>query len=214
MKTETKLILSKQWILFGAISGIVANILYPILLTISLPSYLEIFLAGIFGILISMSGFAIHHTMIHHKPTILTQIGAQFVFVFGTLLNVMLVVQLTFLGYLGHYKKQLTNQHDLDLFEWIRKTVNPVHLGLDVSADFFVGIATIVFSIAMIKHPFFGKLWSSSGMLFAIILLVVKFYAFPLTPYELDMPYIFGPILALWYLAVCIQCLRKRNQLL
>ncbi len=34
-----------------------------------------------------------------------------------------------------------------------------------------------------------------------------------MTPYEIGFPYIFGPLMVLWFLAVCIQCLRKKQEI-
>ena len=211
MKVE--MILSRQWILVGAISGILANLLFPLLILVSLPDYLSIFLAELFGLLYSLTGFAIHHLMKYDRPSILTQIGALFIFVAGIIFNGMLAIQLTFKGYLHHYQSQAEEQ-DIDLLNWIAKTVDPVHLGLQLSNDFFVAIAMLLFAIEMFNHRFFGKIWSLSGTLIALLLLGVKCYAFPFTPYELGFPYIFGPLVAGWFLGVCIQCLRCRRALL
>ncbi|WP_282088860.1 hypothetical protein [Aquimarina algiphila] len=206
-------LLSRQWITVGAISGIIANILFPILLLTSLPSYIEIFLASIFGILFSLVGFALHHLLKYEKITILTQLGAIFIFCSGVIFNLMLMVQLTFKGYLQHYQDGITAQTDIDLLNWIAKTVDPVHLGMQLSNDFFTAIAMLLFSIVMLKSKYFGKIWGISGFLISISLILIKCYAFPMTPYEIGFPYIFGPLMVLWFLAVCIQCLRKKQEI-
>jgi len=48
------IILSKQWIRLGATAGILSNLLFPLLILIDLPTYLEIALAGLFGVLFSL----------------------------------------------------------------------------------------------------------------------------------------------------------------
>ncbi|MEM6360447.1 MAG: hypothetical protein AAF731_10165 [Bacteroidota bacterium] len=210
---NTSTYLSQQWIRLGAISGIISFTLFPILLFIDLPSYLQIALAILYGILFSLSGFAIHHLMKCHEPSILTQIGALFVFISGFLFNLMLTVQLTFRGYLEHFKSQVSSQEEMDLLNWIMKTVDPIHLAIQVSNDFFTGIAMILFAIVMYSHHHFGKIWALSGGLIALVLITVKCWAFPMTPYELGFPFILGPALALWFVAVSVQCLRKVKDL-
>ncbi len=198
-----------QWIKIGAFGGILANILYPVLLTVALPGPLEIFLAGLFGILISVSGFAVHYTLSRVQASAWTQLAALFVFAGGVILNLMLVVQLNFVGVLSHYQGQTKEKTALEILNWIGRTVDPIHLAMDVSWDFFLSLATIIFAIAMYRNALFGKLWSLTGGLAGAILLGVKCYYFPFTPYDMGLPYVFGPLVSLWYLAVCIQCLTK-----
>ena len=211
---DSKRILSRQWILFGSLSGIFSFILFPILLFADLPGPMEIAFAGIFGIAFSLSGFAIHHAMRFHMTSILTQISALFIFVSGFLYNLMLTVQLTFRGYLSHFRKQEISQEEVDLLDWIAKTVDPVHLGMQVSNDYFLGLAMILFGVSMFYHPFFGKVWAISSSLIGLLLLGVKFWAFPMTPYEQGFPFILGPMISFWFLAANIQCLRVRNKLI
>ncbi len=206
---ESQQLLSKQWILVGSVSGITANILFPILILVSLPSYLELFLAALFGILFSLIGFGLHNLLKREKSTILTHLGALFIFCGGIIFNVMLMVQLTFKGYLRHFQQVSNNQDDATLLSWIGKTVDPIHLGMQLSTDFFTAFGMILFSAVMYRNRYFGKFWGTSGFLIAVSLIVVKCYAFPMTPYELGIPYIFGPLMALWFLAVCIQSLRN-----
>jgi len=181
-------------------------LLFPILLLVSLPSPIEAFLAGIFGILFSLTGFALHHLMKYDKPTILTQIGALFIFIAGFLFNLMLMVQLTFKGYLENFylKAKTTN---VEILDWITKTVDPIHLGMQFSNDFFTAIAMILFSVVMIKNRFFGKIWGLIGILIGVLLLIVKCYTFPLTTQNINTVLILGPLIAIWFTVICIQCL-------
>ncbi|MBW1296660.1 hypothetical protein [Aquimarina litoralis] len=210
---EAKLKLSKQWILFGAVSGIMSILIFPILLFIPFPTYIEIFLAGIFGILFSLIGIAIHHTMKYEKETIITQLGAIFILIAGIIFNLMLMIQQTFRGYLNSFINNTNNEQDQILLDWIRKTVDPVHLGLQISNDFFTGIAMILFSIAMFNHKYFGKVYGITGILIGVVLIIIKCYAFPLTPQEIGIPYFLAPLICLWFFAVCVQCLRVKSKL-
>ncbi|MEM6723340.1 MAG: hypothetical protein AAF598_04835 [Bacteroidota bacterium] len=206
---NTSIELSKQWIIVGASSGILAFLLFPVLLFVDLPSFLEITLAMLYGIFFSLSGLAIHHVLKFERPSVFTQIGALFIFCSGFLFNLMLAIQLTFRGYLSHFKAQGISPEEIEFLSWIKQTVDPIHLGIQLPNDFFTGFAMILFSIILFRHSFFGKLWGISGVIIAILLIGVKCWAFPMTPYELGFPFILGPMLAIWFLAVNIQCLRK-----
>lgn len=210
---KTKIKLSKQWIVVGSISGIIANLLFPILILAPLPNYLEAFLAGLFGVLFSLIGFGIHHLMKFDRPTILTQIGAVFICIAGVIFNIMLMVQLTFKGYIDFFSTKTKLTSDVITLNWITKTVDSIHLGMQYSNDFFTSVAILLFSSVMIKNRFFEKILGYSGIILGVTLLSIKCYTFPLTTQKADTALLLGPIIALWFLTVCIQCLR-RNKLI
>ena len=203
--------LSNQWVLIGTGAGIIANVLFPVLIFVPLPSYLEVFGAAMFGICYSLIGFGVHHFLKVHKPNLLSQIAALFILISGILFNVMLMVQLTFKGYLEIFYNQVQTKNETDLLDWITKTVDPIHLGLQFSNDFFTACAMILLGLVMFSHRSFGKIWSMTGISIAITLVVVKCYSFPMTPGEKGIPYFLGPLISIWFLAVCIQCLRLRK---
>ncbi len=212
MKRHQKL--SNQWVLLGSISGIIANLLFLLLIFTTLPDYLEVFFASMFGIFYSLIGFGIHHFLKQGNATIFTQIAAIFMLISGLLFNMMLMIQLTFKGYLEIFRNEISKPEETELLNWITKTVDPIHLGIQFSNDFFTACAMILFSIVMFRHRFFGKVWSISGGIIAVALVIVKCYSFPMTPGEVGIPYILGPLISLWFLTACIQCLRIRSDVL
>lgn len=211
MKTEISL--SNQWVLFGATSGIIANALFPILIFVPLPGFLEVFFAAMFGVCYSLLGIGIHHFLKQDQPTIFSQIAAVFILISGLLFNIMLMIQMTFKGYLNIFRGQVQTEEEIALLNWITKTVDPVHLGIQFSNDFFTASAMILLSIVMFRHYAFGKIWSFLGGAIAVALVVVKCYSFPMTPGEVGIPYVLGPLISLWFLAVCIKCLLWRKAL-
>ncbi len=202
---------ANQWVKFGASCGIIANLLFPVLIFVPLPDYLMLFFTAMFGITYALLGFGIHHFLKESKPTIYTQVAAIFILISGFLFNVMLMIQLTFKGYIESFEEQ-ASPSDLELLNWISKTVNPIHLGLQFSNDFFTACAMVLLSLVMFRHPHFGKIWSAMGYTIATALIIIKCYSFPFTPGEVGIPYLLGPFISLWFFAICIQCLRKRNQ--
>ena len=205
---------SNQWVTIGGISGIVANFIFVILITCSLPIAIEIFLIGMFGILFSICGFGIHHLLKYERPTILSEIAGLFIFISGVLFNLMLVVQQVSRGYLSHFTSQSLGPNEYEILKWIEKSLDTIHLAMQLSNDFFYGTAMFLFSVIMFKHSAFGKAWSISGIGIALMLFIVKCYSFPFTPQEIGIPFFLGPLVSLWFVLVCIQCLRKRHKLL
>ncbi|MEO0528688.1 MAG: hypothetical protein AAFZ89_15760 [Bacteroidota bacterium] len=210
MELSTKL--ARQWVTIGSVAGIIANLIFPVLLLVSLPSSIEIFFAGMFGVTFSLCGFGFHNFLKQEKTTVISQIAALFVFVSGFLFTLMLVVQQVFHGYLLHFRSEVTSEKDLQLLDWIERTVDPIHLSMQISNDFFCATAMLLFSFVMYSHSSFGKIWSISGSLIAASLLVIKCYAFPFTPREVGIPYIIGPLVALWFLVICLRCLNQKNK--
>jgi hypothetical protein len=81
---------------------------------------------------------------------------------------------------------------------------NTIQLGLDVVWDIFLGVGTILLAINMFRHPRLGKIFSITGIIIALALLVLNITTFPVPPAEsgsIDL----GPLAALWYLAVTIR---------
>lgn len=211
---ENQADLSRQWITTGAVAGILSNVLFVLLIAVPMPDALEIFVVGLFGLGFSLCGFAIHHTLKYEKPGILSQMGALFIFVSGFLFNLMLVVQQVFRGYMTHFLAQDISTRESEMLTWIRKAVDPIHLSMQLSNDFFYGTAMLLFSVVMYRHSAFGSVWAITGAGIAVSLWVIKCYASPFTPQEIGIPFIVGPLVALWFTAVCVQCLRKRSAIL
>ncbi len=205
---EKDIALSKQWVQFGSLSGILSTTLFLLLILIDVPIYLEFLFAGLFGITYALIGFGVHNVIKWEKDTVASRLGALFVFVAGILFNLMLMMQLTFKGQLEMYQSEILALTEADLFDqWIR-LLNTFQLGIQFSIDLLTALAMLLFSIMMYKNRFFGIPWALSGAIIAVSLIIVKCISFPLTPGELGIPFVLGPLISLWFLAVCIQSLR------
>ena len=210
---EKNLELSKQWIQLGSLSGIASTVLFLILILVDLPLFLEFLFAGLFGILFAVIGFGIHHILKLEKESVASQLGALFVFVAGLLFNLMLMMQLTFKGQLEMNRSEILELTPTKVFDqWINLT-DSLQLGIQFSIDLFTASAMLFFSLPMWKHTAFGQLWALSGAIIAVSLVIVKCISFPLTPEELGIPFVLGPLISLWFLAVCVQSLRARKRI-
>ena len=205
---EKKLKISKQWIQVGCLSGILSTLLFLVLILVDLPLYLEFLFAGLFGVSYALIGFGIHHIVKLERETIASQLGALFVFVAGILFNVMLMMQLTFKGQLELYKDDILALTDAQLFDqWIHLT-DTLQLGIQFSIDLLTACGMLLLALALWKHLAFGKPWALSGGIIAVSLVIVKCISFPLTPGELGIPFVLGPLISLWFLAICVKGLR------
>ncbi len=75
--------------------------------------------------------------------------------------------------------------------------------------DFFLGFGTILFGWNLIRHPRAGWLLGFPGIFMGVVILVVNLVAFPFTPEDIGIPYIYGPLTGLWYMVLSIQMLRS-----
>lgn len=199
---------TKRWVLVGATCGMIACIIYPALIFISLPKIVGVLLAAALGPLISISSIGLYHLIRIQKKSVSLQIATLFNIIAGLVINLMLMVQLAVREYMNNYLNEATNEYAREQILWIWKGVDKVQLGLDVSWDVFLATGTFLFSLNMLKHPRFGKIFGGVGVVLALLLLGFNFFTFPVPPAEAGL-IDFGPMVGLWYLVVAYQSLRS-----
>jgi hypothetical protein len=191
--------LIRNWIIFGMIAGILADVAYAgAIAPIPLPDNVRIYLGMAFGPLLSLAFIGIYHFFRLHRKTVTLQAATIFAIIAGTIVNLMLVVQSAIFQTIP-----LEARADLGLaFDGL----NMVQLGLDVSWDIYLSLATILLGIAMLSHPRFGIIWGAATLLIGGGLLVFNLATFPIPPAEagsLDL----GPFSGMLYLFVSIRVL-------
>jgi hypothetical protein len=206
MTKETALTLT--WVKFGAIAGILACVIYPLMIAVEMPRLLTVACAAAFGPLLSLASVGIYHLLKIHQKTVTAQIAAGANVIAGSIVNMMLIVQLAISYSLEEYVQNAADTATKATLEWVGKVVDKVQLGLDVSWDVFISIGTLLFALNMLNHPRFGKILGSIGALLAILLLGFNLYSFPIPPANANL-IDFGPFVGLWYLVVSIQTLRS-----
>ena len=116
-----------------------------------LPERARTLAAFTFGPLLSIGFVGFYHFLKPHRNTPLLQIAVIFGVIAGTLVNLMLVVQQAlFAG------TTVDARQDMGA-AW--SGFNLVQLGLDVSWDIYIAVATILLGLAIASHPRFG--WGS-----------------------------------------------------
>ena len=132
-----------------------------------------------------------------HRKTVAGRVGAIFGVIGMAIFNIMAVVQSAISARMDHPSP---TGIDVRVLNWVRNSVNSVHLGMDVSFDIFFLLSVVLFGVAMLRHPRFGLRFGVPGALAATATLGLNLYAFPIPP-EPDL----GPLVALWLLAVAIR---------
>jgi hypothetical protein len=201
-------VLTFTWIKLGAIAGIIACLIYPLMAAVEMPRLLTVACAAAFGPLLSLASIGLYHLLKLHQKTVTAQIAAGANVIAGSIVNMMLVVQLAISYSMDEYMNNAADTATKATLEWIGKVVDKVQLGLDVSWDVFIAIGTLLFAVNMLNHPRFGKILGSIGALLAILLLGFNLYSFPIPPANVNL-IDFGPFVGLWYLVVSVQMLRS-----
>jgi hypothetical protein len=138
----------------------------------------------------------------------MAQIAAGAVVVAGAMVNMMLIVQLAVRLTVNQYSAGESDAAVLEMLKWIHRIVDKVQLGLDVSWDVYIFIATFFFGLNMLRHPRFGRIFGSIGMLIALLLIGFNLYTFPTPPANAGL-IDFGPLVGLWYAVASILALQS-----
>ena len=193
--------LTRNWIVYGAVIGILADVVYTGFIAPSpLPDKVRVYLGMAFGPLLSVALVGFYHFLKLHRKTMVLQAATLFGIIAGALVNLMLVVQSAIFDTIPEEERE-----GLGL-AW--DGLNMVQLGMDVSWDIFFSLATVLFGVAMFRHPRFGTIWSVVMVLAGGGLLVLNLASFPDPPGEAGSVDL-GPVSGAVYLFVSIRVLRS-----
>ena len=198
MDNENRLILN--WINIGIICGFLVSVIYPLLQFIS-SLILGVVLASSMGILLSLASVGLYYFIQINKNSMAAKIAVFSNIIAGALLTQMFLVQLA----IKASKPELIDESS----KWVWNTVNHVHYGLDVAWDVYIFLGTILFAVSIFNHPKLGKIFSITGILISILMIITNIISFPIPPYEEYFD--FGPFIGLWYLAITIKIALSKN---
>jgi hypothetical protein len=184
-----------SWIRLGIISGLLSSIIYPALIFIPLPSVLQVTLVMAWGPLLGISAAGLYYFITLNKKTVSLQIALISQVIAGVLVTLMLIVQMSL---------QFSKPDNVDVEIW--NSINHIQLGIDVAWDLFIFLSTFLFALNMFSHPKLGRVFSISGVLVSVLLIVFNILSFPTPPAEADSIDM-GPLVGLWGLAVTITIL-------
>jgi len=178
----------------GIVAGFFACLAYPLAAFAHLPKLATTTLVACFGPALGIASYGLRRLLDWETPLLSSALGSLLNALAGALFTAMGLLQLA-VGYTAGSEK-------------VSSQLIATWLGLDVAWDAFVGFGTICFSIAMLRHPRFGRIFSIFGILIGGGLLVLHLYTFPTPPQNAGLVDL-GPALGLWYLVVTVQMWRS-----
>lgn len=189
------------WTRIGIGAGFVACFVYPIMILVSLPRVPQLILGASFGPALAIASVALAHILQARRRAPTVELAGIFNCLAGALVTAMIIVQLA-INY------STAPAADKPLASILKHRVWDVVLGLDVSFDVFIGLATLLFAINMIRDPRFGRIIGWAGVFVAFVpLLGANIYFFPDPPYVHGFPHV-GIFTGLWYFAVVLLMVR------
>ena len=196
------------WTRVGIVTGLLACVVYPLLIAAPLPERLAVVLAAAFGPLLGVASIGLYQFIGAWRKTVSLQIAVVSNVIAAAMVNLMLVVQMTLREFWRRDLEQAADDLSESLVEASYAAANKVQLGLDVSWDVYIGVGTFLFALNMLGHPRLGRIVGAAGMLIAVALLAFNLATFPVPPAEggsIDL----GPAVGLWYLAVSLMLWRS-----
>jgi hypothetical protein len=190
-----------RWTWIGIAAGFLACFVYPIMILVSLPRIPQLILGASFGPALAAASIALAHVLQVRRRAPSLELAAIFNALASALVTGMIIVQLA----INYSAAPAT--HD-QLSTLVKHRLWDVVLGLDVSFDVFIGIATLLFAINMMRDPRFGRIIGWAGVFVSVVpLLGANIYYFPDPPYAHGFPHV-GIFTGLWYLGVVLLLVR------
>jgi hypothetical protein len=191
------------WTRVGIVTGFLACTVYPLLIAVPMPTQLTVLLAAAFGPLLGVASIGLYRFISVHRKTVSLQIATISTIIAGTVVNMMLVVQMTGREYMRLGLDNAANLETEQLLRMAYSAADKVQLGLDVSWDVYISLGTILFAINMFRHPRFGRVIGASGIVIGVLLLCINLFTFPVPPADAGSVDL-GPLVGMWYLVVTI----------
>jgi hypothetical protein len=190
----------------GATAGLIGCLMYGIR-NFPLPDLLGQWLFMFFGPVLVVAYVGIYPFMARPRPTISALLGSVFGVIAAATNMMFAVVQLNNLHYLRGFIGSAASEVEREQWRDILAGVFTVQNGLNYVADFFFDWTIFLWAMLMWRHPKFGKLFALSGVVAGGLHFGQKLATFPVPPSEAGL-FDAGPLIGLWYAAVCIQVLR------
>ena len=213
MSKDIQTRISNSWIRNGAVMGFAAVAVYYGSAVLPLPDRLSQFFALVFPGLLLCGHVALYHYFRRRQESALNQAAVIFGIAAPVLVSAMLCAQMSIVSYMDRFYRPLDEVTRLAQIN-IWRAVDSVQLGLDVAWDMFILPTVILFSIGIMKHPAFGRIFGGIGVVFGVVGLVLNIGTFPIPPINVGLPDI-GPFVVTWYVilfALLIRAHRKTQQ--
>ena len=201
-----------SWIRVGWVCGFLGVVMYLLAAFAPLPDTLSYAAAFSFGPLLAVGAIGLYHCLALYRNSPLLQIAALFAIAGGVTVLLMLCTQQAIFSVTRSAAYQAAEQSNKEIYDHLKQGLNSVQLGMDVAWDVLISTSVILFGIAMLGHPRFGKIIGSLGILLGGLCLVFNLYYFPAPPAaagSID----WGPFVALWLVVVFVFLVRADRRL-
>jgi len=186
-----------DWIRYGGYSGLIFSLLFLGIAFIPVPGRLETVIALLMPLFLLVGHVGLYHFLFRHQASMTNQLAVIFGICAPALVSAMLTVQMSMVSYMGKYYHPLEQAaKEAQINIW--RAVDSVQLGLDVAWDMFILPTVILFSIGIIKHPAFGRIFGGIGLILGVVGLVLNIGTFPTPPINVGLPDV-GPFVVSWY---------------
>lgn len=195
------------WIRTGGVCGLLGIASYLAAAFAPLPEVAAYAAAFAFGPLLGVGLAGVRQLLALEHPGPLVDVAALFGAAAGFTVLAMLTVQQAIFGRTAAAIATAGETPDAQVLRQVRTGLDSVHLGLDVAWDVLIGTSVLLFGLAMLRHPSFGRVLGGLGVALGALLLGYNLWYFPTPPADagsID----WGPFVALWLLAVFVQQLR------
>jgi hypothetical protein len=162
-------------------------------------------LGASFGPALAIASVALAHVLQARRRSPTIELAAICNCLAGALVTAMVIVQLA-INY------STAPAADAQITGSLTRRLWDVVLGLDVSFDVFIGLATLFFAVNMLRDPRFGKITGWAGTAIAVVMVLgSNLYFFPDPPRQHGFPES-GLFVGVWYLAVVFLIIRSLHR--
>jgi len=193
--------LTQPWIKVGGVCGVLSVVSYLAAAFAPLPDLLSNVTAFAFGPLLAVGVTGLYYCLALERRGPMIQIATIFGIAGGVTVLIMLTTQQAIFSVI----KRSSAETELSQF---KAGLNAVQLGIDVAWDILICVAVVLFGIAMLRHPRFGRVFGSIGIISALLALSFNLWYFP-TPPAAANSIDWGPLVALWLLVTFVMLLRS-----
>jgi hypothetical protein len=196
--------LTLSWVLIGGLAGTLGVVAFFLASTGLLALKPSFYLGMAMGPLLSVAFVGYYYFFRAHRLSPALQIATVFGVIAGSIVNRMIVVQgALFITFPAAARESMGAAWD---------GFNIVQLGLDVSWDIYISLATVLLAVAMWGHPRFHKILALVTGLLGAGVLVLNLLAYPIPP-DSAGSFDLGPVVGVWYLVLSLRILGSRQWL-
>jgi hypothetical protein len=201
-----------DWIRYGAWCGLIFSVVFMSMALVPMPDRLSTVLALVMPLFLLVGHVGLYHFLSRQRAAFTTQLAVILGIGAPVLVSAMLTVQMSLVSYMERYYHPLDDAMKASQIN-IWRAVDSVQLGLDVAWDMFILPTIILFSLGLMKHPAFGKVFGGIGLFLGVTGLFLNIWTFPTPPINLGLPDV-GPFAVTWYGVLFILMIRAQRKLL